>query len=89
MSDSSLAGTVVDPSTSILPGTQTVIPISRFVAVSLRPASSVRSSTFARTGSVLRVDTARLTTASPRARFSCMTESFTSGHSKGGAGHES
>src|SRR6266576_6620443 len=55
------------------------MPISRFVAVSLRPASSVLSRTLARTGSVLRLDTARLTTDRPRARFSCMTESFTLG----------
>src|SRR3954462_5752210 len=55
------------------------MPISRFVAVSLRPASSVLSRTFARTGSVLRLETARLTTDRPGARFSCMTESFTSG----------
>src|SRR6185436_322836 len=51
----------------------------RFVAVSLRPASSVLSRTLARTGSVLRFETARLTTDRPRARFSCMTESFTLG----------
>ena len=56
-----------------------MIPISRLVAVSLSPASSVLSRTLARTGSVLRFDTARLTTDRPRARFSCMTESFTSG----------
>ena len=35
-------------------------------------------------GQVLLLETARLTTARPRARFSCITESFTSGHSKGG-----
>ena len=80
-SASSRAGTVVAPSVSILPGTQYVIPISRFVAVSLRPASSVLSRTFASTGSVLRVETARLTTDRPRARFSCITESFTWAHS--------
>src|SRR5512143_1088282 len=55
------------------------MPISRFVAVSLRPASSVRSRTFASTGRVLRLETARDTTVRPRARFSCMTESFTGG----------
>jgi hypothetical protein len=76
---SSRAGTVVAPSTSILPGTQYVIPISRLVAVSLRPASSVRSRTLASTGRVLRLETARETTDRPRARFSCMTESFTGG----------
>src|SRR4029077_7712647 len=54
------------------------MPISRLVAVSLSPASSVLSRTLARTGSVLRFETARLTTDRPRARFSCMTESFTS-----------
>src|SRR6266576_6892197 len=70
------AGTEVAPSTSILPGTQYVIPISRFVAVSFRPPSSVLSRTFVRTGSE-RFETARLTTDRPRARFSCMTESFT------------
>src|SRR6187200_1098112 len=53
------------------------MPISRLVAVSFSPASSVLSSTFARTGRVLRLLTARLTTDSPRARFSCMTDSFT------------
>ena len=79
------AGTVVAPSVSILPGTQYVMPISRFVAVSLRPASSVRSRTFASTGSVLRLETARETTERPRARFSCMTESFTSGCLRSGA----
>ena len=73
----SLAGTVIAPSASILPGTQYVIPISRFVAVSLRPASSVLRRTLARTGRVLRDETARLATARPRARFSCMTDSFT------------
>jgi hypothetical protein len=36
------------------------------------------SRTFVRTGSE-RFETARLTTDRPRARFSCMTESFTSG----------
>src|SRR6476620_11563090 len=55
------------------------MPISRLVAVSLRPPSSVLSRTLARTGSVLRLETARLTTDRPRARFSCMTESLTSG----------
>ena len=54
-------------------------PISRLVAVSLSPASSVLSRTLASTGSVLRLETARLTTDRPRARFSCMTESLTSG----------
>src|SRR5207247_7541169 len=49
-----------------------------FVAVSLRPASSVFRRTFVRTGRE-RFETARLTTDRPRARFSCMTESFTSG----------
>src|SRR3954447_19070360 len=54
------------------------MPISRFVAVSLSPASSVRRRTLASTGKVLRLLTALLTTCRPRARFSCMTESFTS-----------
>ncbi len=71
------AGTVIAPSVSILPGTQYVIPISRFVAVSFRPASSVRRSTLASTGRVLRLDTAWLTTERPRARFSWMTDRFT------------
>ncbi len=75
----SRAGTVREPSASILPGTQAVMPISRLVAVSFRPASSVRSSTLASTGRELRPLTARLTTDRPRARFSCITESFTSG----------
>src|SRR5690242_1030406 len=52
------------------------MPISRFVAVSLSPASSVFRSTFVRTGRE-RFETARLTTERPRARFSCMTDSFT------------
>ncbi len=51
-----------------------------------RPPSSVLSRTLASTGSVLLLETARLTTPRPRARFSCITESFTSGHSKGGSG---
>jgi hypothetical protein len=38
----------------------------------------VRSSTLDSTGKVLRLLTARLTMPSPRARFSCITESFTS-----------
>ena len=46
--------------------------------MSFRPPSSVLSRTFVRTGSE-RFETARLTTDRPRARFSCMTESFTSG----------
>src|SRR3990170_6526988 len=53
------------------------MPISRLVAVSFSPASSVLSRTLARTGSVLRLETARVTTDRPRARFSCMTESLT------------
>src|SRR5262245_37721493 len=55
------------------------MPISRFVAVSLRPASSVLSRTLARTGRVVRLEAARPPTDRPRARFSCMTESLTSG----------
>src|SRR4029078_6849237 len=55
------------------------MPISRLVAVSLSPASSVLSRTLARTGRVLRLETARLTTDRPRARVSCMDESLTSG----------
>ena len=55
------AGTVISPSSSTLPGTQQLIPISRFVAVSLSPALSVFSSTLASTGSVARLLTARLT----------------------------
>src|SRR5262245_38927604 len=55
------------------------MPISRLVAVSLRPASSVRSRTLASTGRVLRLEPALDTTDRPRARSSCMTESFTSG----------
>src|SRR5690242_6789378 len=61
-------------------------PISRLVVVRRRPPSSVLSRTLARTGSVLRLETARLTTARPRARFSCMTESFTSGPLQGRGG---
>src|SRR3954447_1141479 len=57
------------------------MPISRFVAVSFRPASSVLRRTFVRTGRE-RFETARLTTDRPRARFSCMTESFTWAYSK-------
>ena len=73
---SSLAGTVISPSASTLPGTQQLMPISRLVAVSFRPLSSVLSRTFASTGSVARLLTARLTTPRPRARFSCITEMF-------------
>ena len=73
----SRAGMVVAPSVSIRPGIQHVMPISRLVAVSLRPASSVLRRTLLSTGSVLREETARETTDSPRARFSCITESFT------------
>src|SRR6476469_839665 len=54
------------------------MPISRLVAVSFRPPSSVFRRTFVRTGRE-RFETARLTTDRPRARFSCMTDSFTSG----------
>jgi hypothetical protein len=72
----SLAGTVISPSSVTLPGTQQLIPISRLVAVSLSPAFSVLRSTFARTGRVARLLTARLTVARPRARFSCITEMF-------------
>jgi hypothetical protein len=67
---------VISPSSLILPGTQQLIPISRLVAVSFRPPSCVLSSTLASTGNVARLLTARLTTPSPRARFSCMTETF-------------
>ena len=73
---SSLAGTVISPSSVTLPATQQLIPISRLVAVSLSPAFSVLRSTFASTGSVARLLTARLTVLSPRARFSCITEMF-------------
>jgi hypothetical protein len=72
----SRAGTVISPPSVTLPGTQQVMPISRFVAVSFSPPSSVRSRTLARTGRVARLATARLTIPSPRARFSCMTEMF-------------
>ena len=53
-----------------------------------RPPSSVLRRTLASTGRVLLLETARLTTPRPRARFSCMTESFTSVHSMGGAVRE-
>src|SRR5688500_9439169 len=72
----SRAGTVISPSSVTLPGTQELIPISRLVAVSLSPELSVFSSTLASTGSVARLLTARLTVWSPRARFSCMTDTF-------------
>ena len=75
----SRAGTVMAPSISILPGTQTVMPISRFVAVRRSPPSWVRMRTLDRTGSVARLLTARLTTDRPLARFSCIKDSFTSG----------
>src|SRR5882672_3673578 len=58
------------------------MPISRFVAVSFSPASSVLSRTLVRTGNE-RFETARLTTDRPRARFSCMTDSFTLGSLRG------
>ncbi len=72
----SLAGTVISPSSVTLPGTQQLIPISRLVAVSFSPAFSVLSRTLASTGRVARLLTARPTTPSPRARFSCMTDTF-------------
>ena len=67
------------PSTSILPGTQAEMPISRLVAVRRRPPSWVLRSTLDRTGNVARLLTARLTRDRPRARFSCIKDSFTSG----------
>ena len=73
------AGTVMAPSTSILPGTQAEMPISRLVAVRRRPPSWVLRSTLDRTGNVARLLTARLTRDRPRARFSCIKDSFTSG----------
>ena len=77
MSVMSRAGTVSAPSTSILPGTQAEMPISRFVAVRRRPPSWVRRSTFVSTGRLARPLTARLTRERPRARFSCIKDSFT------------
>src|SRR6185503_13307872 len=84
-SDRRRAGTVVDPSASTFPGTQYTSPISRLVVVRRRPPSSVLRRTLASTGRVLLLETARLTTPRPRARFSCITESFTSGplHGRG------
>ncbi len=80
----SFAGTVISPSSATFPGTQQLIPISRLVAVSFSPEFSVLRSTLASTGSVARLLTARLTVWSPRARFSCITETFiwTSLHSE-------
>jgi hypothetical protein len=70
------AGTVVEPSSSILAPIQQVMPSSRLVADKRNRPSSVAIRTFAKTGSVLRGDTARETILSPRARFSCSTDTF-------------
>ena len=50
------------PSVSTLPGTQYMSPISRLVVVRRSPPSSVLRRTLASTGSVLLLETARLTT---------------------------
>ena len=82
-SPSRRAGTVVAPSSSTFACTQQVIAMSRLVAASLRRASSVASRTLLVTGSGLRLATARPTMPRPRARFSWLQESFTSGNLRG------
>jgi hypothetical protein len=70
------AGTVVEPSSSILAPIQQVIPNSRLVAERRSRPSSVATSTFDKTGKVLLGDTALDTIFSPWARVSCRTETF-------------
>src|SRR3990172_852096 len=70
------AGTVVAPGASILAPIQHVIPSSRLVADRRSRPSSVASSTFPRTGSVLLGATARATLPRARDRFSWRQETF-------------
>ena len=73
------AGTVVEPSSSILAPIQQVMPSSRLVADRRRRPSSVATRTFESTGRVLRGETARETMLRLCARFSCRTETFMGG----------
>jgi hypothetical protein len=77
------AGTVIAPSSCTSAPTQQWMPISRSVAESFSRDASVASRMFDRTGSVLRLATARLTMASPRARFSWRQDSFIAASSCG------
>ena len=70
------AGTVVEPSSSILAPIQQVMPSSRLVADRRSRPSSLAIRTFESTGSVLRGETARETVLNPRARLSCKTATF-------------
>ena len=70
------AGTVIAPSSSTAAPSQQVTAISRFVAASFSRPSSLDIRTWEVWGSVLRVATARPTTASPLARFSWRQDNF-------------
>ena len=70
------AGTVVEPSSSILAPIQQVMPSSRLVAERRKRPSSLATSTLESTGSVLRGETARETMLSPWDRLSCKTVTF-------------
>ena len=73
---SSLAGTVMIPSSSTIAPIQVVMAISRFVADSFSMDWSVLISTFWVMGKVDRLATARPTIPSPRLRFSCNQDNF-------------
>ncbi len=66
----SLAGMVVDPSSSTLAPIQQLMPISRLVAARRSWPSLASSKMLPKTGNVLRDETARLTIDRPLARFS-------------------
>ena len=70
------AGTVVEPSSSILAPIQQVMPSSRLVADRRIRPSSLAIRTFESTGRVLRGETARETVLNPRARLSCKMVTF-------------
>ena len=67
----SLAGTVMDPSSSTMAPIQVVMAISRLVADSFSIDWSVAIRTFCVMGRVVRVATALPTVARPLLRFSC------------------
>ena len=66
----------MEPSSSILAPIQVVIPNSRLVADKRKRPSSDAIKTFAKTGNVLRGETARETIPKPWAIFSCNTDIF-------------
>jgi hypothetical protein len=72
------AGTVVDPSSSIMAGTHRLIPISRSVAERRRRPSSVASRILLVIGRVLRALEATPLPTMPRPRLncSCCTDTF-------------